>query len=151
MSPNTHESQRRPRSPQEAQRRPGPRPRGMAKQLTEASGATDSSGSTDFARTNCFGTCPAAELELGLWIQSDRMGYLLDVVTQTALANQQDVVRNERRQRIENAPYGIVEEALFHNLFPKTHPYYASVMGSHADIQAARLDDVKKFFKSYYS
>src|SRR5258706_1291831 len=126
-------------------------PRGMADQLTEAAGATDSNGSTDFDRTNYFDTWPAAELELGLWIQADRMGYLLDVVNQTALANQQDVVRNERRQRIENAPYGIVEEALYHNLFPKTHPYYASVMGSHADIQAARLDDVRKFFKSYYS
>jgi zinc protease len=126
-------------------------PRGMADQLTEAAGATDSNGSTDFDRTNYFDTWPAAELELGLWIQADRMGYLLDVVNQTALANQQDVVRNERRQRIENAPYGIVEEALYHNLFPKAHPYYASVMGSHADIQAARLDDVKRFFKSYYS
>jgi len=126
-------------------------PRGMADQLTEASGATDSNGSTSFDRTNYFDTWPATELELGLWIQSDRMGYLLDVVNQTALSNQQDVVRNERRQRIENAPYGIVEEALYHNLFPKTHPYYASVMGSHADIQAAHLDDVKRFFKSYYS
>ena len=126
-------------------------PRGMADQLLEAAGATDSNGTTDFDRTNYFDTVPAGELELALWIHSDRMGYMLDVVDQTALANQQDVVRNERRQRVENQPYGIVEEALFHNLFPKTHPYYASVIGSHADIQSIKLDDVRKFFKAYYS
>ena len=78
------------------------------------------------------------------------MGYLLDVLDQTALSNQQDVVRNERRQSIENRPYGIVEEALYHQLFPKTHPYYASVMGSHADIQSAKLGDIRDFFKTYY-
>ena len=79
------------------------------------------------------------------------MGYLLDQVDQANLSNQQDVVRNERRQSVENQPYGIVEEALFHQLFPKEHPYYASVIGSHADIQAAKLDDVKNFFKLYYA
>ncbi len=126
-------------------------PRGMADQLTEGAGATDSNGSTDFDRTNYYDTWPSDQLQLGLWIHADRMGYLLDVLDQAALANQQDVVRNERRQRIENQPYGIVEEGLYHNLFPKVHPYYASVMGSHADIQAAKLDDVKKFFKLYYS
>jgi zinc protease len=78
------------------------------------------------------------------------MGYLLDVLDQAALSNQQDVVRNERRQSVENRPYGIVEEAMNHALFPKTHPYYASVIGSHADIQAARLNDVRDFFKRYY-
>jgi zinc protease len=79
------------------------------------------------------------------------MGYLLDQVDQANLSNQQDVVRNERRQSVENQPYGIVEEALFHQLFPNAHPYYASVIGSHADIQAAKLDDVKNFFKLYYA
>ena len=79
------------------------------------------------------------------------MGYLLDQVDQAKLSNQQDVVRNERRQSVENQPYGIVEEALFHQLFPKEHPYYASVIGSHADIQAAKLEDVKNFFKLYYA
>ncbi len=86
-----------------------------------------------------------------LWLESDRMGYLLDKVDQANLSNQQDVVRNERRQSVENQPYGIVEEALFHQLFPQTHPYYASVIGSHADIQAAKLEDVKNFFKLYYA
>src|SRR5258705_11966317 len=72
-------------------------PRGMADQLTEAAGATDSNGSTDFDRTNYFDTWPPAELELGLWIQAHRLGFLFDVGHQTALANQQDVVRKERR------------------------------------------------------
>jgi zinc protease len=125
-------------------------PRGLADQLLEAAGGTDSNGSTAFDRTNYFDTVPSHQLELALWIHADRMGYLLDVLDQTALANQQDVVRNERRQRIENQPYGIVEEGLFHNLFPKTHPYYGRVMGSHADIQAAKLVDIKTFFKTYY-
>src|SRR5262245_8163529 len=79
------------------------------------------------------------------------MGFLLDRLDQTMLANQQDVVRNERRQSTENAPYGLGEEEVAHQLFPKGHPYYASVIGSHADIQAAKLDDVRDFFKSYYT
>ncbi|MES2153113.1 MAG: pitrilysin family protein [Pseudomonadota bacterium] len=125
-------------------------PRGLADQLLEGAGATDSNGSTDFDRTNYFDTVPSNQLELALWAHSDRMGYLLDVLDQTALSNQQDVVRNERRQSVENRPYGIVEEALYHLLFPKSHPYYASVIGSHADIQSAKLDDIKQFFSSYY-
>ena len=119
--------------------------------LLEGAGGTDLNGTTDFDRTNYFETVPADRLELALWLESDRMGYLLDKVDQTNLSNQQDVVRNERRQSVENQPYGIVEEELFHQLFPATHPYYASVIGSHADIQAARLEDVKNFFKLYYA
>lgn len=126
-------------------------PRGLADRLLEAAGATDSNGTTSFDRTNYFDTVPAHQLELALWIHSDRMGYLLDVLDQAALSNQQDVVRNERRQRIENQPYGIVQEALFQHLFPKPHPYHASIMGSHADIQSATLSDVKDFFKRYYA
>ena len=125
-------------------------PRGLADQLLEGAGATDSNGSTDFDRTNYFDTVPSNQLELALWAHSDRMGYLLDVLDQTALSNQQDVVRNERRQSIENRPYGIVEEALYHQMLPKTHPYYASVMGSHADIQSAKLADIRDFFTRYY-
>ncbi len=125
-------------------------PRGLGDRLLERAGATDSNGSTDFDRTNYFDTVPANQLELALWTHSDRMGYLLDVLDQTALANQQDVVRNERRQSIENRPYGIVEEALYRELFPKEHPYHANVMGAHADIQAAKLDDIRRFFKTWY-
>ena len=119
--------------------------------ILEGAGASDINGTTDFDRTNYFETLPSNQLELALWLESDRMGYLLDVVDETAFANQQDVVRNERRQAVENRPYGLVEEAMFHQLFPKEHPYYASVIGSHADVQAAKLDDVKAFFKQYYT
>ncbi|MBZ5661517.1 MAG: insulinase family protein [Acidobacteriia bacterium] len=117
----------------------------------EAAGASDINGTTDFDRTNYFETLPANQLELALWLESDRMGYLPDKLDQASLTNQQDVVRNERRQSIENSPYGIVEEAVFHELYPKGHPYYADVMGSHADIQAAKLEDVRNFFKLYYA
>jgi zinc protease len=117
----------------------------------EAAGASDLNGTTDFDRTNYFETLPSNQLELALWLESDRMGYLPDRLDQASLTNQQDVVRNERRQSIENSPYGIVEEGVFHELFPKGHPYYADVMGSHADIQAAKLQDVRNFFKLYYA
>jgi zinc protease len=125
-------------------------PRGLADRLLEGAGATDSNGSTDYDRTNYYDTVPSNQLELALWVHADRMGYLLDVLDQAALSNQQDVVRNERRQSVENRPYGIVEEAMNHALFPKNHPYYASVIGSHADIQSAKLADVRDFFARYY-
>jgi len=119
--------------------------------LLEAAGASDLNGTTDYDRTNYFETVPSNELDLALWLESDRMGYLLDKVDQPALSNQQDVVRNERRQSVENQPYGLAEEALVQALFPRTHPYYGNVIGSHEDIQAAKLDDVKNFFKQYYA
>ena len=125
-------------------------PRGVADTLLEGAGATDSNGSTDYDRTNYYDTVPSNQLELALWVHADRMGYLLDVLDQKALANQQDVVRNERRESVENRPYGIALEALNHLLFPKNHPYYASVIGSHADIQSAKLADVRAFFTRYY-
>ena len=94
-----------------------------------------------------FETLPSNQLELA------RCGWNPTAwdISPTNLTNQQDVVRNERRQSIENSPYGIVEEAVFHMLFPKTHPYHADVMGSHTDIQAAKLEDVRNFFKLYYA
>ncbi|HEY0064601.1 MAG TPA: pitrilysin family protein [Telluria sp.] len=126
-------------------------PRGLVDKLLEGAGVTDSNGSTDFDRTNYYDTLPSNQLELALWAHSDRMGYLLDVLDQKALSNQQDVVRNERRESVENEPYGVVAEALHHNLFPKTHPYHGNIIGSHADIQAARLSDVRAFFTRYYA
>jgi zinc protease len=117
----------------------------------ESAGASDINGTTDYDRTNYFETLPSNQLELALWLESDRMGYLLDKLDQPQLANQQDVVRNERRQSIENRPYGLADEAVMQMLFPAGHPYYANVMGSHQDIQAAKLEDVKKFFKQYYA
>src|SRR5216684_556206 len=117
----------------------------------EAAGASDINGTTDFDRTNYFETLPSNQLELALWLESDRMGYLLGTLEREKLANQRDVVRNERRQSVENAPYGLVEEQLFHQLFAKDHPYYADVIGSHRDVEAARLNDVREFFRQYYS
>ena len=119
--------------------------------LLEAAGASDINGTTDFDRTNYFETLPANQLELALWLESDRMGYLPDKLDQANLSNQQDVVRNERRQSVENQPYGIVEEGMFHMLYPKGHPYHGDVIGSHLDIQSAKLEDVRNFFKLYYA
>jgi zinc protease len=119
--------------------------------LLEGAGGTGLNGTTSFDRTNYFETVPANQLELALWLESDRMGFLLDQLDQEKLTNQQDVVRNERRQSTENTPYGIVEEAMFQALFPQGHPYHGVVIGSHADIQAAKLDDVRQFFRQYYA
>ncbi|MDP9263505.1 MAG: insulinase family protein, partial [Acidobacteriota bacterium] len=119
--------------------------------LLEGSGASDINGTTDFDRTNYFETLPSNQLELALWLESDRMGYLLDTLEQAKFTTQIDVVRNERRQSVENPPYGLVEEGLFHALYPKGHPYYASVIGSHSDIEAAQLADVREFFRQYYA
>ncbi len=117
----------------------------------ESAGASSINGTTDFDRTNYFETLPSNQLELALWLESDRMGFLLENLDDEKLENQRDVVRNERRQSIEGAPYGLVQEELFHQLFPKDHPYYASIIGSHEDIEAARLADVREFFQLYYS
>jgi zinc protease len=117
----------------------------------EAAGASTINGSTDFDHTNYYETLPSNQLELALWLESDRMGFLLGKLTDEKLENQRDVVRNERRQVVESAPYGLVQEELFHQLFPSNHPYYASVMGSHADIAAAQLEDVRNFFRLYYA
>ncbi|HSA91386.1 MAG TPA: pitrilysin family protein [Terriglobales bacterium] len=117
----------------------------------EGAGASDINGTTDFDRTNYFETLPSNQLELALWLESDRMGYLLDTLDQAKLTTQIDVVRNERRQGVENPPYQLVEEAVYQTLFPKGHPYYAYVIGSHADLEAAHLDDVRDFFKQYYA
>ncbi|HEY1306675.1 MAG TPA: pitrilysin family protein [Vicinamibacterales bacterium] len=119
--------------------------------LLEAAGASDINGTTDYDRTNYFETVPANQLELALWLESDRMGYLIDKLDQPSLSNQQDVVRNERRQSVENQPYGLAEETLVQSVFPPKHPYYGNVIGSHEDIQAAKLEDVRRFFRQYYA
>ncbi len=119
--------------------------------LLEGAGASDLNGTTDFDRTNYFETVPSNQLELALWLESDRMGFLLEKLDHSKLENQRDVVRNERRQSIEGAPYGLVEESLYHELYPAGHPYHARIIGSHADIEAARLADVRDFFREYYA
>jgi zinc protease len=116
----------------------------------EGAGASDINGTTYFDRTNYFETLPSNQLELALWLESDRMGFLLDTLDRAKLTNQRDVVRNERRQG-EGRPYNLADEAMFHLLLPKDHPYYAYVIGSHADIEAARLNDVRDFFQHYYT
>jgi zinc protease len=117
----------------------------------EGAGASFVNGTTDFDRTNYMEDVPSNQLELALWLESDRMGFLLDRLDQGMLSNQQDVVRNERRQSIENAPYVLGQEAVYHLLYPEQHPYRAMVIGSHADIQAAKLEDVHDFFRRYYA
>jgi zinc protease len=119
--------------------------------MLERNGATNLNGTTEWDRTNYFETMPADRLELALWLESDRMGFLLDTVDQKKLDTQREVVRNERRQSIENVPYGRAEERLVQLLFPAPHPYYGYVIGSHEDLMAASLGDVQEFFRTYYA
>lgn len=107
-------------------------------------------GSTWYDRTNYYETLPAAELELGLWLESDRMGFLLSALTPEKLENQRSVVMNERRQRVDNQPYGRALETLFTLLFPADHPYHWPVIGWMEDIAAATLDDVHAFCREHY-
>ncbi|MDE1154634.1 MAG: pitrilysin family protein [Acidobacteriaceae bacterium] len=116
----------------------------------EAAGATDVNGTTNYDRTNYFETMPANQLELALWLESDRMGFLMEGLNRDLLANQRDVVRNERRQG-EGRPYDLGSEELMHLMLPKSHPYYASVIGSHADIEAARIADIRDFHQQFYT
>jgi len=108
-------------------------------------------GTTSFDRTNYFQTVPREALEYALWLESDRMGFLTDALTQEKFDNQRDVVKNERRQSYENVPYGRAIQMIFENLFPKGHPYSWLVIGSQEHLDAATLDDVKIFFKTYYT
>jgi zinc protease len=123
-------------------------------QLAERAGANlqtgGVNGTTDFDRTNYFETVPSESLEYAIWLESDRMGFLLDAMTQEKLNNQIDVVKNEKRQG-ENAPYGRAFSILFENFFPQGHPYSHMVIGSLDDLTAATLDDVKEFFRTYYT
>jgi zinc protease len=119
--------------------------------LLESVGATNVNGTTSWDRTNYFETVPREHLELVLWIESDRMGFLLDAVDQERLDVQRDVVKNERRQSYENAPYGPSTLALLDAMFPAGHPYHGAVIGSMEDLSAATLDDVRDFFEKYYA
>src|SRR3954453_2685397 len=108
-------------------------------------------GSTWYDRTNYYEILPSAHLELGLWLESDRMGFLLPAITQENLDNQRDVVMNERRQRVENQPYGRAGETMNELLYPADHPYHWPVIGYMEDIAAATLEDVRTFFRTYYT
>ena len=115
----------------------------------ELAGATDQNGTTWFDRTNYFETVPTTALDMALWMESDRMGHLLGAITQHELDTQRGVVQNEKRQG-ENAPYGRVDEMLLANAFPANHPYHHDTIGSMADLDAASLADVKRWFHDYY-
>ncbi len=108
-------------------------------------------GTTSNDRTNYFVTVPSANLENILWLESDRLATLLDATTPAKLDNQRDVVKNERRQGLENQPYGRWIPLLYETVFPSGHPYSWPVIGSQEDLSAATLDDVKEFFRQYYT
>ena len=112
-------------------------------------GATDYNGSTSYDRTNYYETVPAGALERALFMESDRMGYLLGAVTQGVLDNQRSVVQNEKRQG-DSQPGGLVYYEVFGNLFPEGHPYHHMSIGSMADLDAASLADVKQWFRDKY-
>jgi zinc protease len=112
-------------------------------------GATDTNGTTNFDRTNYFQTVPTGALERALFMESDRMGYLLGAVTQAKLDNQRGVVQNEKRQG-DNQPGGLVFYEILENLFPEGHPYRHSTIGSMADLDAASLKDVQDWFRTKY-
>ena len=105
---------------------------------------------TSFDRTNYFETLPSHNLDLALWLESDRMGFMLPAMTQEKLDNQRDVVKNEKRQRYDNQPYGDWIERMLGLIWPEDHPYAHTVIGSMEDIDAATLEDVSDFFATFY-
>ena len=116
--------------------------------LQEAGGTLN--GSTNADRTNYWEVVPTNALELALWMESDRMGYLLPALTEQKFQNQRDVVLNERRQNYENRPYGFAGMALVAELYPPQHPYHWLTIGESADLRAAALGEVHAFFQTYY-
>ena len=118
--------------------------------LLEAAGGNNN-GSTTTDRTNYYESLPANALDLALFLESDRMGFLLDVVTPQAVDGQRDVVKNERRQSYENSPYGMANVRITELMYPKEHPYYWPVIGYMEDLSAATHEDVKEFFTKYYA
>jgi zinc protease len=125
-------------------------PTGEFDKLLEAAGG-DNNGSTTEDRTNYYEDGPANALPLMLWLDSDRMGFLLPEITADKVDLQRGVVQNERRQSYENRPYGLSEENILKRLYPATHPYNWPVIGSMADLSAATLEDVRNFFRTYYT
>ncbi|MDZ7289307.1 MAG: insulinase family protein [candidate division KSB1 bacterium] len=118
------------------------------KLIQEAGGTLNGSTNTD--RTNYWEVAPSNFLEMLLWLESDRMGFLLDAMTQEKLNNQRDVVKNERRQNYENRPYGLAGKIIMENLFPPDHPYHWQTIGTQEDLSNASMEDVKEFFRRWY-
>jgi zinc protease len=125
-------------------------PVGAFDQWMEAAGANNN-GSTSQDRTNYYEWMPSNALPLALWLEADRMGWLLPTMDQPKLDLQRDVVKNERRQRVDNVPYGRAFETMLAAVFPAGHPYSWSTIGSMTDLSAASLEDVKQFFRTYYA
>lgn len=117
--------------------------------ILEAAGAS-ANATTSFDRTNYFETGPSATLDLSLWLEADRMATLLDALTQDNLNNQREVVKEEKRQRYDNAPYGRTIQHMLALAFPEDHPYHHPTIGSMAHLDAASTDDVREFFTTHY-
>jgi zinc protease len=115
----------------------------------EVVGATDMNGTTWFDRTNYFQNVPTTAIDMALWMESDRMGHFLGAVDQKVLDEQRGVVQNEKRQG-ENQPYGQADDEIYRKLYPRSHPYHHSTIGSMNDLTAAALDDVKAWFRTWY-
>jgi predicted Zn-dependent peptidase len=113
-------------------------------------GSNEINGTTNTDRTNYFEVVPSHFLETALWLESDRMGHLLEMLDRKALDNQIDVVRNERRQNYDNVPYRKALFALYAAMYPEGHPYRYLTIGKHEDLTSASVDDVKNFFKTWY-
>jgi zinc protease len=128
----------------------GPSPFKILESVGTSAGAM-ANGTTNFDRTNYFEVVPATELPTALWLESDRMGFLLDTLDEKKLAVQRDVVSNERRQSYENRPYGTARLRECDLFFPKPHPYYDCVIGTISEIQSASMDDLRAFFQQYYA
>src|SRR5712672_3805531 len=119
-------------------------------ELVQRAGGT-LNGSTWLDRTNYFETVPSNQLELAIWLEADRMGTLLDALSQENLDNQREVVKNEKRWSYDNRPYGSWNEKLQAHLFPPEHPYHHTTIGSMEDLDAASVEDVSEFFRTYYA
>ena len=119
-------------------------------ELVQRAGGT-LNGSTWLDRTNYFETVPSNQLALALWLEADRMGYLLPAMTQAKLDTQRDVVKNERRWSVDNQPYGTWWEKLPAIAYPPEHPFHHSLIGSMEDLTAASLEDIEQFFATYYT
>jgi len=124
--------------------------KGGLDQMSARIGGSGANGSTSRDRTNYFQTVPKDALEKMIWAEADKLGYFINTVTEPVLAKEKQVVKNEKRQRVDNQPYGFNASVINSNLYPEGHPYSWEVIGSLEDLQNATLDDVKEFYKRWY-
>ncbi|MGF1669712.1 MAG: M16 family metallopeptidase, partial [Balneolaceae bacterium] len=119
-------------------------------EMSSRIGGSGANGSTSRDRTNYFQTVPNDALEKMIWAEADKMGFFINTVTEAVLEKEKQVVKNEKRQSVDNAPYGHANFVIDKNLYPEGHPYSWQVIGSLDDLQAATLDDVKEFYRNWY-